>query len=151
VLRQSDQVHNRISINESSVTRIPCGYAIKCAYVHIPTPHCQKRIVLIKSQASGKYQYLSTAPWSVKDMVKEVQLTYALTLKNIFTEMMHTTENNTMTAARIVRDLSTIIFSTISVALFSLILLFIAWIRRAVQKRIDTLEKEVDDLMHEIV
>ena len=88
---------------------------------------------------------------SYKDMVKEIQLTYALTLKNIFTDMMHTTTNDTMTAARIVRDLSAIIFSTISVALFSLILLFMAWIRRAVQKRIDTLEKEVDDLMHEIV
>jgi hypothetical protein len=151
VLRRSDQVHNRISINESSVTRIPCGYAITCANVHIPTPHCLKHTVLIKSQASGKYQHLSTAPWSVKDMVKEVQLTYALNLKNIFTDMMHITKNNTMTAARIFRDFSAMIFSTISLALFSLIILFMACIRRAVQNRFDTLETEVDDLMHEIV
>ncbi len=150
---QSDvgEFNGIIVINEPSIVRTPCGNTIKCANTELPSSACINRSVLIRSTVTGEYEQLSTIPWPVKNMTQQLLSTYRLTIKNSLKNILDDLKDNQLTVITAIKEFGTIVLSIIFLLLLSFILFFIRWIKRLVQDRLDTLEKDVDDLVHDSV
>ena len=75
------ELNGIITINEPSIIRMPCGNKINCANIELLSSTCTNRSILIKSTATGHHHHLSTIPWSIKKMTKELVSAYKLMLK----------------------------------------------------------------------
>jgi hypothetical protein len=140
-----------IMINEPSIVRMPCGNTIKCTNTELPSSTCTNRSILIKQTATGNHEQLSTIPWSIKNMTKQLVSTYNFTIRNSLKDILSDSKNNRITAITAIKEFGTIILSILFLLLLSIILFFIKWIRRMVQKRIDKLERDLDDLVHQLI
>jgi len=130
---------------------MPCGNTIKCPNDELASSTCTNRSVLIKSTATGKHEELSSVPRPIKNMIKQLLSTYQFTSKHSFNDIFDALRNNPLTSTALVKEFGSIILSIIFLLLLSLILLFIRWIKRMMQKRIDKLEKDIDDLLHQLL
>ena len=141
-----------ITINEPSIIRMPCGNKTNCANTELPSSTCTNRSILIKLTATGHHHQLSTIPWSIKNMTKELVSAYNLMLKKILkTYMLDDLTDNRLSVITTIKEFGAIALSVLFLLLLSCILLFLRWIKRMIQKRINKLEKDVDDLAHEII
>ncbi|CAF1037499.1 unnamed protein product [Didymodactylos carnosus] len=138
-----------ISINEPSIVRVPCGNAIKCTNAELPSSACINRSVLIKSSVTGKHEQLSTIPWPIKTMTKQLISTYKFTISNSLKDILDDLKDNRLTVTSVIKEFSALVLSIIFLLLLSFILFFVRWIKRVVQQRIETLEKDVDDVVHQ--
>ncbi|CAF2144141.1 unnamed protein product [Rotaria magnacalcarata] len=147
-LQSPTKEFNRIiSINESSIIQLPCDHAIKCASAVIPSVACKNRSTSIKSPISGKYEKLYFIPWYIKNMTQQLKSTYENTIGSSLNDIHYSKENQSTVIT--IKEITSLVLSIIFILFLSIILLFIRWIKRIVQKRIDTLEKDVDDILHE--
>ncbi|CAF1076786.1 unnamed protein product [Didymodactylos carnosus] len=139
------------SIHEPSIVQIPCDNNIKCTNVQLASTACSNRIVLIKSIANEKYERLSSMPWSIKNMTMQLLTIYNLTTRNSLTSFGDNFKDNKFNPIMGIKEIGNIILSTVFIIFISLVLLFIRWIKHLVQKRIDKLEKDLDDIVHNVV
>jgi hypothetical protein len=84
-------------------------------------------------------------------MTQQLLSTYRLTIKNSLKNILDDLKDNQLTVITAIKEFGTIVLSIIFLLLLSFILFFIRWIKRLVQERLDTLEKDVDDLVHDSV
>ena len=137
-------------MNEPSIIRMPCGNKINCADTELPSSTCTNRSILIESTSTGHHHQLSTIPLSIKNMTKELVSAYNLMLKKSLKDILDDLTDNRLSVTTTIKEFAAIVLSVL-LLLLSCILLFLRWIKRMIQKRIDKLEKDVDDLVHEIV
>jgi hypothetical protein len=149
IYSNAGKLNDIIAISEPSIIRMPCGNTIKCTNTLLPSTTCANRSILIKSATTEKHEQLSNIAWSLKNMTKQLLSTYSLTTKNSFKDILDDLKDNRLTVTTAIKEFGTTILSIIFLLLLSFILFFIRWIKRIVQKRIDTLAKDVDDLVHE--
>ena len=140
-----------ISITEPSIIRMPCGSAMKCTNTELPPSPCINRTVIIKSNFIGRQEQLSSIPWSIKNMTEQLISMNKLTTKNSYTDILHDVNDKKLTVTDMIKEFGAMILSIFFLALLSFILFFIRWIKHTVHQRINTLEKDVDDLLHPIV
>ncbi len=140
-----------ITITEPSIVRLPCGNTMKCSNIELTSSTCTNRNVLIKATAEGQYEQLTTIPWPIKYMTKQLVLNYERAAKDSLENILHTLHNDAFDAITFAKEFATIILSLLFLFLSSWILLFIRWIKLMVLKRIVNLESNVDDLVHVIV
>ena len=141
---------NIISIKEPSIVRMPCGYPIKCTHAELSPVTCINRRVMMKSTAHGKYEELTIIPCSINNMTKQIISTYELKIKNSIKDILKDLQNDKQSIMTTFQKFGEIILSILFLVFFSLILFFIRWIKHMVQKRLNKLEKDVDDLLHEL-
>ena len=130
---------------------MPCSNKINCANTELPSSTCTNRSILIKSTATGHNHQLSTITWSIKNMTKELVSAYNLILKKSLKHILDDLTDNRLSVTATIKEFGAIALSVLFLLLLSCILLFLRWIKRMIQKRIDKLEKDVDDLVHRIV
>ena len=112
---------------------------------------CTNRSVLIKATAEGQYEQLTTIPWPIKDMTKQLALNYERAAKDSLKNILHTLHNDPFDAITFAKEFGSLVLSLLFLFLSSFILLFIRWIKLMVVKRIVNLESNVDDLVHVVV
>ena len=140
-----------ITINEPSIVRMPCGNRIKCANTELPSSPCMNRSILVQSTTVGEYETLSTVPWPVKTMTEQLRSIYILTLKNSIKNILDDLKDDHSSWTTFIKEFGSIILSILFLLLLSFIIFFLRWIKRLVQQRIETLEKDLDDVLHEFV
>jgi len=145
----ADDFNGIIVIKEPSIVRMPCGNTIKCTNIELPPSICNNRSVLIKSTATGKYEKLSTIPWSIENMTEQLISNYKITIKNSLKNIINDLMDNRLTFKTILKEFGALTLSIIFLLFLSLILFFVRWVKRLVLKRMDKLEKDHDDLAHE--
>lgn len=146
----TEEFNSIISIHEPSIIQTPCDHAIKCVDVVIPSVSCTNRSTLIKSSVSGKYEKLYFIPWSIQNMTKQLISTYKNTMRSSLNDIDYSKENQS-TVKTTIKEIASLVLSILFLFFLSILLFFIRWIKRMVQKRLDTLEKDVDDIQHESV
>ncbi|CAF1473059.1 unnamed protein product, partial [Didymodactylos carnosus] len=99
-----------ISINEPSIVRVPCGNAIKCTNAELPSSACINRSVLIKSSVTGKHEQLSTIPWPIKTMTKQLISTYKLTISNSLKDILDDLKDNRLTVTSVIKEFGALVF-----------------------------------------
>jgi hypothetical protein len=130
---------------------MPCGKTIKCNNIDIPSSTCTNRSMLIKSSITRNHGQLSAISWPIKNMTKQLVSAHDLMIKKPLKDILNDLKGNRLTVLKIIEEFCTIISSLIFLLLVSLVLFFIRWIKHMVLKRIETLENNVDDLVHELV
>lgn len=139
-----------IVINEPSILQLPCSNTMKCLNTELVSSTCSDRSVSIKSLVTGKYESLTIFPLPIKNMTQQLLSTYKLTLKNSLIDIFDDPKDNRLSIDMII-ELIVIILCAIFLLFLSFILFFITWMKRLVTKRVETIERDIDDYIHEHV
>ena len=120
---------------------------MKCTNIVIHSVACTNRTTLIESTRAGSYENLQLISLLIKHMTKTLISTCKITMKSL-NNMDHSKENRSSVKA--VKDIAALVLPILLIFALSLTLLFIQWIKHTVQKRIDRIEKDVDDITYEL-
>ena len=120
---------------------------IKCASIVMHPFACTDRTTLIKSTTAGSFENIQLIPLQIKDMTETLISTYENT-KKLLSGTDSRKENQSI--IKTTKEIAALVLSTLFLFAFSLTFLFIQWIKHIVKKRIDRLEKDVDDITHEL-
>ena len=145
-----DKFNSIISINDPSIIRVPCNHTITCTNVIIPPATCKNRKILVKSTTTDTYEETTTFSRPLNTMTNHLLSAYKTAQKNLMKDIS-SWDSNQYIITKYVKELVAIVPAIFFLLLLSITLFFIRWIKRMVQKRIDKLEKDVDDLVHELV
>jgi hypothetical protein len=145
-----DQFKSIISINEPSIVRIPCDNAVKCDNIEFSSTSCTQRSIYIKSTNMRKYEEMSSIQWSTTDMTKQLVSTYKRTLRTSFDDIFNDSKDNQLSATKIFKEFGVYILSTLLLLIISIVSFFIKWIKYMVKKRLDKLERDLDDVIHRL-
>ena len=135
-------------INEPSIIRIPCDNTIKCNNLELSSSSCTHRAIYIKSTNTIKYEEMSSIPWSTTNMTRQLISTYKHTIKNSLQDIINDFEDHQLTLTKVIKEFGSIVLSILFLLLLSIILFFIKWIKYMMHKRLDKLERDVDDFVH---
>ena len=108
---------------------------------------CTDRTTLIKSSTPGSFENIQLIPLPIKDMTETLIFAYKIT-KKLLSGTDSPKENQSI--IKTTKEISALVLSILFLFALSLTFLFIQWIKHIVKKRIDRLEKDVDDITHEL-
>ncbi len=60
----------------------------------LTSPTCTNHNVFIKSTATGKYEQLSVISWPIKNMTKQLLITFHLAIKDSFKDILDDLRDN---------------------------------------------------------
>jgi len=84
-------------------------------------------------------------------MTTQLIYAYNLIIKNSLKDILNDLKDDRLTVITAIKEFGALIVSIIFLFFLSFILFFIRWIKRMVQKRIDKLKRDVDDLVHALI
>lgn len=84
-------------------------------------------------------------------MTENLALTYEIVVKDSLKAILHILQHHRFNVITFIKEFGSLISSLLFLFLPSIILIFIRWIKCVVHKRIEKIENDVDDLVHEIV
>ena len=137
-----------IIINEPSIIHIPCNNTIKCNNIELSSKSCTHRGIYIKSTNTRKYEEMSSIPWATTDMTRQLVSTFKHTIKKSLDDILNDSKDHQLTVTRVIKEVGLLILLTIFLVFISVISFFIKRMKHMVQKRLDKLERDVDDVVH---
>ena len=97
------ELNGIITNNEPSIIRMPCGNKINYANTELPSSTCTNRSILTKSTATDHHHQLSTIPWSIKNMTKELVSAYSLMLKKSLKHILDDLTDNRLSVTTTIK------------------------------------------------
>ncbi len=90
-------------------------------------------------------------PLSIKNMTKQLVSTYNLIIKDSLEDILNGLKDDRLIAMTVIKEFGKIILSALFLLFFLLIFLFIRWIKHTVQKSVEKVESDADDIAYAFI
>ena len=135
-----------VIINESTIIQLPCGTAIKCSDVQIPSSKCSSGTVLVNSLLTGTYEKQMNFRICLAQLATKLISAHRTNLRNLLNEMQQDVDENTPVFKRIMEKFSSLIQYLILLLMLIIILTAGKYTKIKLSKQLNKVEREVNKM-----